>query len=124
DVGVRYYTYPSTLHYVREACAENGKPVLVLDRPNPNGDYVAGPVLDRKFASFVGLNPVPVVHGLAIGASAPMINGQGWLKNGVKSDLTLIPCENYAPNMPYDLPVPPSPPPPNRHSIRLYPSSC
>lgn len=124
DVGVRYYTYPSTLHYVMEACAENGKPVLVLDRPNPNGDYVAGPVLDRKFASFVGLNPVPVVHGLTIGELAAMINGEGWLKNGVKCDLTIIPCENYNHNMPYDLPVPPSPNLPNRQSIRLYPSIC
>ncbi|MEZ4903578.1 MAG: DUF1343 domain-containing protein [Spirosomataceae bacterium] len=124
DVGVRYYTYPSTMHYVMEACAENGKKCLVLDRPNPNGHYVAGPVLDRKFASFVGMNPVPVVHGLTSGELAQMINSEGWLTGGKKCDLKVITCQKYNHNMVYELPVAPSPNLPNRQSILLYPSIC
>jgi uncharacterized protein YbbC (DUF1343 family) len=124
DVGVRYYTYPSTMHYVLESCAENNKLCIVLDRPNPNGHYVAGPVLDRKFASFVGMNPVPVVHGLTSGELANMINGEGWLAKKVKSNLSVIACKGYYYQLSYSLPVAPSPNLPNRQSILLYPSIC
>ncbi len=124
DVGVRYYTYPSTMHYVMEACAENGKPCIVLDRPNPNGDYVDGPVLDPKFKSFVGMNPVPVVHGLTSAELALMINGEGWLEGKKSCDLTVVPCTGYNHRMVYELPVKPSPNLPNLQSIRLYPAIC
>lgn len=124
DVGVRYFTYPSTMHYVMEACAENGKPCIVLDRPNPNGHYIDGPVLDRKFASFVGLNPVPIVHGLTSGELALMINGEGWLEQKKPCDLTVIPCLGYTHKTRYELPVPPSPNLPNLQSIQLYASIC
>ncbi|GHB72189.1 exo-beta-N-acetylmuramidase NamZ family protein [Persicitalea jodogahamensis] len=124
DVGVRYYTYPSTMHYVMEACAENGKPCIILDRPNPNGDYVDGPVLDPKFKSFVGMNPVPVVHGLTSAELALMINGEGWLEGKKSCDLTVVPCTGYNHRMVYELPVKPSPNLPNLQSIRLYPSIC
>ena len=124
DVGVRYYTYPSTMHYVMEACAENNKECIVLDRPNPNGDYVDGPVLDRKFASFVGLNPVPVVHGLTSAELALMINGENWLEGKKPANLTVVPCTGYTHQMVYELPVKPSPNLPNLQSIRLYPSIC
>lgn len=124
DVGVRYFTYPSTLHLVMEACAENGKSLILLDRPNPNGDYVDGPVLDPKFSSFVGMNPVPVVHGLTMGELANMINGEKWLKDGRQVDLTVIPCQNYTHQTKYELPIKPSPNLPNLQSIRLYPSIC
>jgi uncharacterized protein YbbC (DUF1343 family) len=124
DVGVRYYTYPSTMHYVMEACAENGKACLVLDRPNPNGNYVDGPVLDPKFRSFVGMNPVPVVHGLTSAELALMINGEGWLEEKKICDLTVVPCTGYTHSQVYDLPVKPSPNLPNLQSIRLYPSIC
>lgn len=95
DVGARFYTYISTLHYVMEACAENNKPVMVLDRPNPNGFYVDGPVLEKEFTSFVGMHPVPVVHGMTIGEYAQMINGEGWLENKVQCNLTVIKCAHY-----------------------------
>jgi uncharacterized protein YbbC (DUF1343 family) len=124
DVGVRYYTYPSTMHYVMEACAENGKECIILDRPNPNGYYVDGPVLDRKFASFVGMNPVPVVHGLTSAELALMINGESWLDGKKPANLTVVPCTGYAHQMEYELPVKPSPNLPNRQSIRLYPLIC
>ena len=124
DVGVRFYTYISTMHYVMEACAENGKQLLILDRPNPNGDYLAGPILKPEFKSFVGMHPIPVVHGCTIGELAQMINGEGWLKNQVKCDLTIIPVANYNHNMRYSLPVKPSPNLPNDQAIRLYPSLC
>ena len=124
DVGVRYYTYPSTMHYVMEACAENNKKCLILDRPNPNGHYVAGPVLDRKFASFVGMNPVPIVHGLTSGELANAINQEGWLGGNKKADLVVVACQNYNHKMAYDLPVAPSPNLPNRQAILLYPSIC
>lgn len=124
DVGVRYFTYPSTMHYVMEACAENGKPCIVLDRPNPNGHYIDGPVLDRKFASFVGLNPVPIVHGLTSGELALMINAEGWLEQKKTCDLTVIPCLGYTHKTRYELPVPPSPNLPNLQSIQLYASIC
>lgn len=124
DVGVRFYTYLSTLHYVMEACAENGIPVIVLDRPNPNGHYIDGPVLEEKYKSFVGLHPVPIVYGMTIGEYAKMINGEKWLKNGVQCDLTVIPLKNYTHNATYSLPLRPSPNLPNDKSINLYASLC
>ncbi|KEO72478.1 exo-beta-N-acetylmuramidase NamZ family protein [Anditalea andensis] len=124
DVGVRFYTYISTLHYVMEACAENNIPLIILDRPNPNGDYIDGPVLEKGFTSFVGMHPIPVVHGLTVGELAGMINGEGWLKNQVKADITVIKTENWNPKMAYSLPIKPSPNLPNDVSIRLYPSLC
>ncbi|PTN08520.1 uncharacterized protein YbbC (DUF1343 family) [Mangrovibacterium marinum] len=124
DVGVRFYTYLSTLHYVMEACAEENRKLLLLDRPNPNGDYVAGPVLKPQFSSFVGMHPIPVVHGCTLGELARMINGEGWLKGGLKCDLTVVAVANYSHRMPYSLPVKPSPNLPNDRSIRLYPSLC
>ncbi|MBB6005237.1 exo-beta-N-acetylmuramidase NamZ domain-containing protein [Arcicella rosea] len=124
DVGARFYTYTSTMHYVMEACAENGKEILVLDRPNPMGHLVDGPVLDKKFASFVGLNPVPVVHGCTVGELAEMINQEGWLKDGVKANLKVVKCLNYKHSTPYTLPIAPSPNLPNLQSILLYPSIC
>jgi uncharacterized protein YbbC (DUF1343 family) len=124
DVGTRCYTYVSTLHYVMEACAENKVPLLVLDRPNPNGGYVDGPVLDTAFSSFVGMHPVPVVHGLTMGEMARMINGEGWLPGGVKCHLRVVRCGHYYHKKPYSLPVPPSPNLTNDHAIGLYPSTC
>lgn len=124
DVGVRFYTYISTMHYVMEACAENHKDILILDRPNPNGFYVAGPILDTDFKSFVGMHPIPIVHGLTVCELAKMINNEGWLKNKVKARLTIIPCENYTHNYRYRLPIKPSPNLPNQQSILLYPSLC
>ena len=124
DVGCRFYTYISTLHYVMEAAAENGKSVLVLDRPNPNGDYVDGPVLEEKFRSFVGMHPIPVVHGCTIGELALMINGEKWLAGGRQCNLEVIPVMNWDHNQLYSLPVKPSPNLPNDRSIRLYPSLC
>jgi uncharacterized protein YbbC (DUF1343 family) len=124
DVGVRFYTYISTLHYVMEACAETGKSLIVLDRPNPNGHYIDGPVLDPKFKSFVGMHPIPIVHGLTVGELARMINGEGWLGAGKTAKLTVVPVKNYTHQTPYDLPVPPSPNLPNRQAVLLYPSLC
>jgi len=124
DVGARFYTYISTLHLVMEACAEGGKPLVVLDRPNPNGFYVDGPVLDTAFHSFVGMHPVPVVYGMTIGEYARMVNGEGWLKGGVSCSLTVIPCEGYTHQTAYVLPVKPSPNLPDQVSIYLYPSLC
>ena len=126
DVGCRFYTYISTLHYVMEACAENNKPLVVLDRPNPNGHYVDGPVLDTAhYRSFVGMHPVPVVYGMTIGEYAKMINGEGWLKGGIKCDLTVVPMQGYKrDSVGYELPVPPSPNLRNAHAIALYPSLC
>lgn len=124
DVGARFYTYISTLHYIMEAAAENGKRVIVLDRPNPNGHYVDGPVLDMKFKSFVGMHPVPVVYGMTIGEYAKMINGEKWLANGVECRLTVVPLKNYTHRRYYRLPVKPSPNLPNDKSINLYPSTC
>lgn len=124
DVGVRFYTYISTLHYVMEICAEQKIPLIVLDRPNPNAHYIDGPVLMKKYASFVGLHPVPVVYGLTIGEYAKMINGEKWLKNSVKCHLTIIPCLNWDRNQIYNLPVKPSPNLPNSLSVALYPSLC
>ena len=124
DVGARFYTYISTLHYVMEACAEANIPVLILDRPNPNGHYVDGPVLDLKYKSFVGLHPIPIVHGMTIGEYAQMINGEKWLANGVKCDIEIINLKNYTHNTPYSLPIKPSPNLPNDIAINLYPSLC
>lgn len=122
DVGVRFYTYISTMHYIMEACAENNIKFIVLDRPNPNGFYIDGPVLDKKFQSFVGLHPVPLVHGLTIGEYASMINGEGWLNNNIKCDLTVIKCKNYTHQSLYKLPQKPSPNLPNMRAVYLYPS--
>lgn len=124
DVGCRFYTYISTLHYVMEAAAENHIPVLVLDRPNPNGHFVDGPVLDLKYKSFVGMHSVPVVYGMTIGEYARMINGEGWLAGGIHCSLAVVALENYTHNTRYVLPVPPSPNLPNAESVLLYPSLC
>jgi uncharacterized protein YbbC (DUF1343 family) len=124
DVGARFYTYISTMHYVMEACAEQNKLFLIMDRPNPNGHYVDGPVLKEGNESFVGLHPVPIVHGMTIGEYAQMINGEGWLKDGVKCNLKVVKCENYEHADFYKLPVKPSPNLPNMSSIYLYPSLC
>ena len=126
DVGCRFYTYISTLHYVMEACAEANIPLIVLDRPNPNGHYVDGPVLDTATCrSFVGMHPVPIVYGMTIGEYAMMINGEGWLQGGEKCDLTVVPMQGYKrDSVGYELPVPPSPNLRNAHAIALYPSLC
>jgi len=124
DVGCRFYTYISTLHYVMEAAAEKGTPVVVLDRPNPNGYFVDGPVLDLKYKSFVGMHSVPVVYGMTIGEYAKMINGEGWLAGGIHCNLAVVQLQNYTHNTRYVLPVPPSPNLPNAESIYLYPSLC
>ena len=122
DVGVRFYTYISSLHYVMEACAENKIPVIVLDRPNPNGFYIDGPVLEKEFKSFIGMHPVPIVYGMTIGEYAKMINGEHWLNNEIKCNLTVIKCKNYNHNSLYELPVKPSPNLPDITSVYLYPS--
>ena len=124
DVGVRFYTYISTLHLVMEAVAENNKKLIILDRPNPNGHYIDGPILENNFKSFVGMHPIPIVHGMTIGELGIMINKEGWLKNKIKCDLKVIPIENYDRNIIYDLPEKPSPNLPNKKSINLYPSLC
>ena len=124
DVGVRFYTYISTLHLVMEAVAENNKRLIILDRPNPNGHYIDGPILEDKFKSFVGMHPIPIVHGMTIGELGIMINKEGWLKNKINCDLKVIPIENYDRNIIYDLPEKPSPNLPNKKSINLYPSLC
>ncbi len=124
DVGARFYTYLSTLHYVMEACAENNIELMVLDRPNPNGFYVDGPVLDTAQRSFIGLNPIPIVHGLTMAEYAQMLNGEGWLKNHVQCKLKIIKVANYTHNATYKLPVSPSPNLNTEKSIWLYPSVC
>lgn len=126
DVGCRFYTYLSTLHYVMEACAESGIQLVVLDRPNPNGHYIDGPVLDTaRYRSFVGMHPVPVVYGMTIGEYARMINGEHWLQGGVECDLWVAKMKGYRrDSMGYELPVPPSPNLRNAHAIALYPSLC
>jgi len=124
DVGARFYTYISTMHYVMEAAAENGKEVLILDRPNPNGHYVDGPVLQPEHKSFVGMHPIPIVHGLTVGELANMINGEKWLEGQRQAKITVIPVANYNHSTPYTLPVKPSPNLPNQQAIILYPSLC
>lgn len=121
DVGVRFYTFISAMHYAMEACAKTGTKFIVLDRPNPNGMYIDGPILDLKLKSYVGMHPIPVVHGLTVGELAQMINGERWLTNG-KCDLTVIPATGYDHSMTYSLPVKPSPNLPNDQAIKLYPS--
>ena len=124
DVGARFYTYISTLHYVMEACAENNIELMILDRPNPNGYLVDGPILDTAYRSFVGMHPIPISHGMTIGEYAQMINGERWLKNGAQCKLKIIKVANYSRNMPYKLPVNPSPNLNTEQSILLYPSTC
>lgn len=122
DVGVRFYTYISTLHYVMSACAEAGIPLVILDRPNPNGHYIDGPVLEVKHKSFLGIHPVPLVHGMTIGEYAQMINGQGWLTDKKQCTLQIIKVLHYTHQTPYSVPVRPSPNLPNDVAINLYPS--
>ena len=124
DVGVRCYSYISSLQRLMEACAENDLPLLILDRPNPNGFYVDGPVLDTAYRSFVGLQPIPVVHGMTVGEYALMLNGEGLLSGAVKCDLIIIKCAGYSHNSHYTLPVRPSPNLPNQAAVLLYPSLC
>lgn len=124
DVGARFYTYISTMHYIMEACAENDVPLVIFDRPNPNIDCVAGPIREEKFKSFVSLDPIPVAYGMTAGELAQMINGEGWLKDGVKCRLTVIPVKNYTRRSKYVLPVPPSPNLPDERSVRFYPFLC
>lgn len=122
DVGVRFYTYIATLQLVMEACAENSIPIMVLDRPNPNGHYVDGPTMQKEHTSFLGMTPIPLVYGMTIGEYAQMLNGEGWLRKEVKADLTIIPLENYTHQTSYSVPIRPSPNLPNDISINLYPS--
>jgi len=122
DVGVRFYTYISTLQLVMEACAEKGIPIIVLDRPNPNGHYVDGPLMEEAHKSFLGMNSVPLVYGMTIGEYALMVNGEGWLDNGLVANLTVIPLKNYTHQTPYTLPIKPSPNLPNATAVNLYPS--
>ena len=124
DVGVRFFTYLSTLTYLMEACAENNLELLILDRPNPNGFYIDGPLMDPEHKSFIGLHRIPVVHGMTIGECGLMLNGEGWLANGLKCSVKVITCENYTHRSLYKLPVPPSPNLPNMNSVYLYPSTC
>ncbi|MFD1614179.1 exo-beta-N-acetylmuramidase NamZ family protein [Gelatiniphilus marinus] len=122
DVGVRFYTYISTLHYVMEACAEAEIPLIIFDRPNPNGHYIDGPTLEIEHQSFLGMHPIPLVHGMTIGEYAQMINGEKWLTNGLKCNITIIPVKHYTHDTFYSLPIRPSPNLPNDQSIKLYPS--
>jgi uncharacterized protein YbbC (DUF1343 family) len=122
DVGVRFYTYISTLELVMEACAENNKPIIVLDRPNPNGHYVDGPTMMKEHTGYLGMNTIPLVYGMTMGEYALMLNGEKWMENGIKADLTVIELENYTHDSEYHLPIRPSPNLPNDTSITLYPS--
>lgn len=124
DVGVRFYTYINTLQRVMEACAANGKEVMIFDRPNPNGFVIDGPILDPQFKSGIGFQPIPVAHGLTVGEYAQMLNGEGWLKDKLKCKITVIKNANYNHDMPYELPVAPSPNLNTAQSILLYPSTC
>ena len=124
DVGARFYTYISSMHYMMEAAAENHVRFMVLDRPNPNGNYVRGPIREDAFTSFVGMHPIPLLHGMTVGELAKMINGEGWLAGHVQVDLTVIPMRHYHRSLPYSLPVSPSPNLPNDSAIALYPSLC
>jgi uncharacterized protein YbbC (DUF1343 family) len=124
DVGTRFFTYISSMHYLMQACADYGKKIIILDRPNPNGYYIDGPVLEMKYRSFVGMHPIPIVHGLTVGELSQMINGEKWLDSNKTCDLTVIPLKNYDHTMLYSLPVKPSPNLPNDAAIRLYPSLC
>jgi uncharacterized protein YbbC (DUF1343 family) len=124
DVGARFYTYISTLFYLMEAAATHGKEVMVLDRPNPNGHLIDGPVRKSEFSSFVGIAPIPVAHGLTVGEFAHMVNGEGWIPGKLTANLTVIPMKGYTHDLAYELPIAPSPNLPNAHSIYLYPSLC
>ena len=124
DVGCRFFTYISSMHYLMESCAENNVKLLILDRPNPNGDYIDGPVLDTTLKSFVGIDPIPIVHGCTVGELALMINSEGWLNNDVKCNLNVIPIKNYTHKTSYIVPLKPSPNLPNNLAIKLYPSLC
>lgn len=124
DVGARFYTFVSTLHYMMETCASLNIPILILDRPNPNGHYIDGPILDLNHKSFVGMHPVPVVHGMTIGEYAKMINGEGWLENGIQCKLKIISVANYNHKKNYKLPIKPSPNLPNAKAVNLYSSLC
>ena len=124
DVGARFYTYISSMHYMMETAAENHVRFMVLDRPNPNGSYVRGPIREDAFTSFVGMHPIPLLHGMTVGELAQMINGEGWLAGHVQVDLTVIPMRHYQRSQPYSLPVSPSPNLPNDSAIALYPSLC
>ena len=124
DVGARFYTYISSLHYVMEACAEAKIPLLILDRPNPNGHIIDGPILEKEHQSFVGMHPIPVLHGMTIAEYAKMINGEKWLKNGLQCELMVIPVKNYSRDAFYSLPIKPSPNLPNDAAINLYASLC
>jgi uncharacterized protein YbbC (DUF1343 family) len=124
DVGTRFFTYISTMHYVMEACAEQGKKVIIFDRPNPNASYIDGPMLKPGFESFVGMHNIPIVHGLTVGELAKMINGEKWLKGGLTVDLEVIPVANWNHQLAYSLPVKPSPNLPTDLAIKLYPSTC
>jgi uncharacterized protein YbbC (DUF1343 family) len=124
DVGARFYTYISTMHYLMETCAENNKQLIILDRPNPNGSYVDGPIMQPELKSFVGLLPIPITHGMTVGELAQMINGEGWLEGGKKCNLSVIKMKNWNHHDDYSLPVRPSPNLPNDQAIRLYPSIC
>ncbi len=124
DVGLRFFTYVSTMHYVMEAAAELGKRVVILDRPNPNGSLVDGPVLDLAYQSFIGMHEVPVSHGLTVGELARMINGEGWLSEGRKAELKVVPVAGYTVGQTYELPLKPSPNLPTQHSVYLYPTLC
>jgi uncharacterized protein YbbC (DUF1343 family) len=122
DVGVRFYTYISTLHYIMEACAENNIPLIILDRPNPNGNYVDGPTLEKEHQSFLGMHTIPLVHGMTIGEYAKMIHGEKWLPNGVQCNIEVIKMTDYLHSRNYSLPIRPSPNLPNDQSIKLYSS--
>ncbi len=124
DAGARFYTYISTMHYLMEACAENGKKLIILDRPNPNGSYVDGPIMEPELKSFVGMHPIPITHGMTVGELAQMINGEGWLVGGKKCDMQIIKIKNWKHDDDYSLPVGPSPNLPNDQAVRLYPSIC
>ncbi len=124
DVGARFFTYISTMHLIMEACAENNIPLVIFDRPNPNIDCVAGPIRDEKWKSFVSLDPIPLAYGMTAGELAQMINGEGWLENKAKCDLTVIPVKNYTRKSEYVLPVPPSPNLPSHRAVRFYPFLC
>jgi len=124
DVGVRFFTYISSLHYMMEACAEQKKMLIILDRPNPNSGYVDGPVLKKEFKSFVGMHTVPIAHGMSIGEYGKMVNGEGWLENGIKCDLEVVEMKYWKHGDRYAVPVRPSPNLPNDHAIQLYPFTC
>ena len=124
DVGARFFTYIGSMHYMMEACAENGRKFIILDRPNPNGSYVDGPVLQTEQKSFVGMHPVPIAHGMTLGEYAQMINGEGWLQGGIKCDIEIVRIKNWKHADPWLVRIKPSPNLPNSHSIGMYPSTC